>query len=157
MNNNTLCPHTGALRNHLAINQGAHLPKHPNNNQMRCALHMATKRKCGHIFSIVPHAMCICVLIVSHIFILLRRSMTYNVSSSTLSQMYRLFRVGTTMGWVYCDGIVAIHHINNVTGLTTTSFTNELIHHCDRTKPNEDLSFGLKIINNNCNMKDKKH
>ena len=25
----------------------------------------ATKRECRHIFSIVPHAMCICVLIVS--------------------------------------------------------------------------------------------
>ena len=38
--NNSLCPHTGALRNRLAINRGAHLPSHPNNNQMRCALHM---------------------------------------------------------------------------------------------------------------------
>ena len=47
------------------------------------------------------------------------------------SRMYRLFRVGTTMRWSYYDGIVAIHHINNVMGLTTTSFTNETIHHCD--------------------------
>ena len=57
--------------------------------------------------------------------------MTYNVSSSTLSWMHRLFRVGTTMRWSYCDGIVAIHHINNVTGLATTSFTNETIYRCD--------------------------
>ena len=83
--------------------------------------------------------------------------MTYNVSSSTPSWMYRLFRLGTTMRWSYCDGIVAICHINNLTGLETTSFTNETIQHCDQTKPNEDLSFGLKIINNNGNMRDKKH
>ena len=83
--------------------------------------------------------------------------MTYNVSSSTPSQMYRLFRVGMAMRWSYCDGIVAICHINNVMGLATTSFMNEKIHHCDQTKPNEDLSFGLKIINNNGNMRDKKH
>ena len=83
--------------------------------------------------------------------------MTYNVSSSTPSQMYRLFRVGMTMRWSYCDGIVTIHCINNVTGLATTSFTNETINHCDRTKPNEDLSFGLNLINNNGNMRDKKH
>ena len=38
--NNSLCPRTGALCNRLAINWGAHLPSHPNNNQMRCALHM---------------------------------------------------------------------------------------------------------------------
>ena len=97
----------------------------------------ATTRECGHIFSIVPHAMCICVLIVSHIFTLSRKSVTYNVSSSTPSWMYRLFRVGMTMRWCYCDGIVAIHHINNVMGLTKTSFMNETIHHCDQTKPNQ--------------------
>ena len=85
--------------------------------------------------------------------------MTYNVSSSTPSWTYRLFRVGMTMRWSYCDGIVAIHHspMNNVTELATTSFMNETIHHCDQTKPNEDLSFGLKIINNNGNIRDKKH
>ena len=83
--------------------------------------------------------------------------MTFNVSSSTPSRMYRLFRVGTTMRWSYYDGIVAIRHINNVMGLTTPSFTNEPIHDCDQTKPNEDLSFGLKIIDNNGNMRDKKH
>ena len=111
-----------------------------------------------HQFSTIFGGNCIiCVLTVSHIFTLSRKSMTYNVSSSTPSWMYRLFRVGTTMRWYYCDGIVSIHHINNVTGLATTSFTNETIHHCDRTKPNEDLSFGLKIINNNGNMSDKKH
>ena len=38
--NKSLCPRTGALRNRLAINRGAHLPSHPNNNQMQCALHM---------------------------------------------------------------------------------------------------------------------
>ena len=48
----------------------------------------------------------------------------------------------------YCDGIVAIHRINNATGLATNSFTNKTIHHCDQTKPNEDLSFGMKIVNN---------
>ena len=132
MNNNTLCPCTGALCNRLAINRGAHLPKHPNNNQMQVSFICGeTKCECGHIFSIVPHATCICVLIVSHIFTLSRKSMTYNVSRSTPSWMYRLFRVGTTMRWSYCDEIVAIHHINNVTGLATTSFTNETIHHCD--------------------------
>ena len=83
--------------------------------------------------------------------------MTYNVSSSTPLQMYRLFKVGMTMRWSYCDGNVAICHINNVMGLATSSFMNETIHHCDQTKPNEDLSFGLKIINNNGNMRDKKH
>ena len=38
--NNSLCSRTGALRNRLAISRGAHLPSHPNNNQMRCALHI---------------------------------------------------------------------------------------------------------------------
>ena len=36
----TLCPHTGLLHNWLSINRGAHMPKRPHNNQMRCALHM---------------------------------------------------------------------------------------------------------------------
>ena len=158
MNNNTLCSCTGALHNCLAINWGARLPKHPNNNQMLCALHTwgDKMRVWEHILHCATCNVHLCVDCFTH-FTLLRKSMTYNVSSSFPSQIYRLFREGMTMRWSYWDGIVAICHIDNVTGLATTSFTNEIIHHCDRTKPNEDLSFGLKIINNNGSMRDKKH
>ena len=40
LTNKTLCPCTGSLRNRLSIYHGAHMPKRPQNNQMRCALHM---------------------------------------------------------------------------------------------------------------------
>ena len=40
LTNKTLCPCTGSLRNRLSIYCGAHMPKHLQNNQMRCALHM---------------------------------------------------------------------------------------------------------------------
>ena len=56
----------------------------------------------------------------------------------------------------YCDRIVAIHRINNATGLTTNSFMNKTIHHCDQAKPNEDLSFGMKIVNKHIYIMHKK-
>ena len=40
LTNKTLCPRTGSLCNRLSIYRGAHMPKRPQNNQMRCALHM---------------------------------------------------------------------------------------------------------------------
>ena len=36
----TLRPCTGSLYNRLSIYHAAHMPKHPQNNQIRCALHM---------------------------------------------------------------------------------------------------------------------
>ena len=159
VNNNTLCPHTGALRNNLAINQGTYLPKHPKNNQKRCALHMWGNKMHmqAHILHCATCNVYLCVDCFTHFHTI---EEVYDLQCKFINpvmDVQTIFRVGTTMRWSYCDGIVSIRHINNVTGLATTSFTNETIHHCDQTKPNEDLSFGLKIINNNGNMSDKKH
>ena len=59
VNNNTLCPCTVVLCNHLAINRGAHLPKHPNNNQMHFALHMWGQQNASvGTYSLLCHMQC---------------------------------------------------------------------------------------------------
>ena len=137
LTNKTLCPHTGSLHNRLSIYRRAHMPKHPQNNQMRCALHMwGNKSKYDQQFCTVRHVMSICAWIVSQLFTQSRNKTT----TTTISTMCEpVSNYGGQRQCGYCQlmmGNGLITTMDAHVGLMKNSFTSHIIGNCNGIQGN---------------------